>query len=133
MPLPRQWTPRGLRPWLVDMHDRHSEAFEQGAEQELPGREALVDSTVQLAPLTLIDGAWIMGFTDYEHASSEIGHSLFDTYWDELGNGEVDLNHPLIYREVLTEMGVDLPPTAARAFAEWEASGTPPSNCRCTG
>ncbi|MET9432229.1 MULTISPECIES: iron-containing redox enzyme family protein [unclassified Streptomyces] len=120
MPLPQRWTPRGLRPWLVDMHDRHSEAFEQGTEEELPSREALVDSTVQLAPLTLIDGAWIMGFTDYEHASSEIGHSLFDTYWDELGNGEADLNHPLIYREVLTEMGFDLPPTSARAFAEWE-------------
>ncbi|WP_432115058.1 iron-containing redox enzyme family protein [Streptomyces sp. S1] len=120
MPLPQRWTPRGLRPWLVDMHDRHSEAFEQGTAQELPSREALVDSTVQLAPLTLIDGAWIMGFTDYEHASSEIGHSLFDTYWDELGNGEADLNHPLIYREVLAEMGADLPPTADRAFAEWE-------------
>ncbi|MTE19476.1 iron-containing redox enzyme family protein [Streptomyces sp. TRM43335] len=118
--LPARWTTRGLRPWLVDMHDRHNEAFEQGAEQELPSREALVDSTVQLAPLTLIDGAWIQGFTDYEHASSEIGHSLFDTYWDELGNGEARLNHPLIYREVLQEMGVDVPPTASRAFAEWE-------------
>lgn len=120
MPLPQRWTPRGLRPWLVDMHDRHSEAFEQGAEQELPSREELVDSTVQLAPLTLIDGAWIMGYTDYEHASSEVAHSLFDTYWDELGNGEAVLNHPLIYREVLTEMGVDLPPTSSRAFAEWD-------------
>ncbi|SEM34862.1 iron-containing redox enzyme family protein [Streptacidiphilus jiangxiensis] len=119
-PLPARWTPRGLRPWLVEMHDRHSEAFEQGSGQELPSREALVDSTVQLAPLTLIDGAWLKGFTDYAHASSEVGHSLFDTYWDELGNGEARLNHPLIYREVLHEMGVDLPPTASRAFAEWE-------------
>jgi Iron-containing redox enzyme len=118
-PLPEQWSPRGLRPWLIDMHDRHSEEFEEGAEQELPAREALIESTVQLAPLTLIDGAWIQGFTDYEHASSEIGHSLFDTYWDELGNGEPHLNHPLIYREVLHEMGVELPPTASRDFAQW--------------
>ncbi|NGO77802.1 iron-containing redox enzyme family protein [Streptomyces sp. YC504] len=120
MALPEQWTPQGLRPWLVDMHDQHSEAFEQGAEQELPSRDELIDSTVQLAPLTLIDGAWIKGFTDYEHASSEIGHSLFDTYWDELGNGQADLNHPLIYREVLIEMGFDLPPTASRAFAAYD-------------
>ena len=118
--LPVHWTARGLRPWLVDMHDQHNEAFEQDAQQELPSRETLIDSTVQLAPLTLIDGAWIKGFTDYEHASSEIGHSLFDTYWDELGNGEAQLNHPLIYREVLQQMGVELPPTASRAFAEWE-------------
>ncbi|WP_231626684.1 iron-containing redox enzyme family protein [Streptomyces apocyni] len=120
MALPEQWTPQGLRPWLVDMHDKHSEAYEQSADQELPSREELIDSTVQLAPLTLIDGAWIKGFTDYEHASSEIGHSLFDTYWDELGNGKAELNHPLIYREVLLEMGHDLPPTGSREFAEWE-------------
>ncbi|MET7718488.1 iron-containing redox enzyme family protein [Streptomyces sp. NPDC005407] len=118
-PLPEQWIPQGLRPWLVEMHDRHSEEFDQGGAQELPTREALIESTVQLAPLTLIDGAWIQGFTDYEHASSDIGHSLFDTYWDELGNGEAHLNHPLIYREVLQEMNVELPPTASREFAEW--------------
>ncbi|MEK8142209.1 iron-containing redox enzyme family protein [Streptomyces sp. M10(2022)] len=44
---------------------------------------------------------------------------LFETYWDELGNGEPPLNHPLIYRDVLKEMGVELPPTASAAFAQW--------------
>lgn len=85
----------------------------------MPSREALVDSTVQLAPLTLIDGAWLRGFTDYAAADSEIGHFLFETYWDELGDGRPQLNHPLIYREVLDEMDVRLPPTGSRAFAEW--------------
>ncbi|MEU9117759.1 iron-containing redox enzyme family protein [Streptomyces sp. NPDC048483] len=120
MPLPARWTPRGLRGWLAEMHDRHSEEFERDGTQDLPERAALVDATVQQAPLTLIDGAWIQGFTDYAHASSQTGHSLFDTYWDELGNGEAHLNHPLIYREVLDEMDVDLPPTASREFAQWE-------------
>lgn len=120
MPLPEHWTSRGLRGWLVEMHDRHSEEFERSSADELPTREALVDATVQQAPLTLIDGAWIAGFTDYAHASSQIGHSLFDTYWDELGNGLAHLNHPLIYREVLDEMGVHLPPTASREFARWD-------------
>ncbi|MCE0446282.1 hypothetical protein LT493_20645 [Streptomyces tricolor] len=40
----------------------------------LPSREAVIDDTVQTAPLTLIDGSWLQGFTDYEQASSEIGH-----------------------------------------------------------
>ncbi|MEV0224559.1 iron-containing redox enzyme family protein [Streptomyces sp. NPDC050704] len=118
--LPEQWTPDGLRPWLAEQHDRHSEEFESSADVPLPSREALVDSTVQLAPLTLIDGSWLRGFTDYEHASSQIGFSLFETYWDELGNGEQRLNHPLIYREVLAQMGVHLPPTGTAEFARWE-------------
>jgi hypothetical protein len=85
----------------------------------MPSRQALIDSTVQLAPLTLIDGAWLQGFTDYEHVSSEHGHFLLSTYWDELGNGSLSLNHPRLYREVLAEMGVTLPATASREFARW--------------
>jgi hypothetical protein len=117
--LPRQWGPEGLRPWLADQHDQHSKDFEATSDTPMPSRAALIDSTVQLAPLTLIDGAWLQGFTDYEHVSTEQGHFLFETYWDELGNGEPRLNHPRIYRAVLAEMDVHLPPTASREFAEW--------------
>ncbi len=117
--LPDTWGPEGLRPWLVEQHDAHGRDFEASSDLPMPSREALIDSTVQLAPLTLIDGAWLQGFTDYEHASSEHGNFLFETYWDELGNGEPRLNHPLIYRQVLAEMDVRLPPTASREFADW--------------
>lgn len=115
--LPAVWEPGSLRPWLLEQHDKHGRDFQSTAEGPVPSREALVDSTVQLAPLTLIDGGWLQGFTDYEHASSELGHFLFETYWDELGNGIPRLNHPLIYRQVLAEMGVRLPPTGSAQFA----------------
>jgi hypothetical protein len=117
--LPRHWSPEGLRPWLAEQHDRHDLEFQEGAQTRLPSRDELIRSTVQLAPLTLIDGAWLQGFTDYEHASSETGYFLFETYWDELGNGETHLNHPLIYREVLAEMSIELPATASPEFAGW--------------
>ncbi|WP_324798817.1 iron-containing redox enzyme family protein [Streptomyces cyaneofuscatus] len=119
MRLPERWGHEGLRPWLQAQHDQHGAEFEENAAVPLPSKEAVVDDTVQTAPLTLIDGSWLQGFTDYEQASSAIGHSLFETYWDELGNGEPHLNHPLIYRDVLREMGVELPPTASAAFAQW--------------
>ena len=122
--LPRRWSQEGLRPWLAEQHDRHDVAFRAESEAPVPSREALIDATVQLAPLTLIDGGWLRGFTDYEYASSESGYFLFETYWDELGNGEAPLNHPLIYREVLAEMGVSLPPTGSREFAEWSGFRT---------
>ncbi|MFF3094629.1 iron-containing redox enzyme family protein [Streptomyces cyaneofuscatus] len=119
MQLPERWGHEGLRPWLQAQHDQHGAEFEENAAVPLPSKEVVVDDTVQTAPLTLIDGSWLQGFTDYEQASSAIGHSLFETYWDELGNGEPHLNHPLIYRDVLKEMGVELPPTASAAFAQW--------------
>ncbi|MFG2378338.1 iron-containing redox enzyme family protein [Streptomyces sp. NPDC048504] len=119
VPLPARWTTEGLRPWLLAQHDRHGAYFEESVNVPLPSREAVVDDAVQTAPLTLIDGSWLQGFTDYELASSDIGHSLFATYWDELGNGDTNLNHPLIYRQVLKEMAVQLPPTDSPEFARW--------------
>ena len=113
--VPHRWDSRGLRPWLLEQHDRHAVEFE--STDGLPERDALIDSTVQLAPLTLIDGAWLQGFCDHTHASSDVGHFLFETYWDELGNGVPRLNHPLIYRKVLAEMGVTLAPTGSPDFA----------------
>jgi hypothetical protein len=86
-------------------------------EEALPDRDAVIDSALQLAPLTLIDGSWLQGFTDLHLASSRIGAPLFQTYWDELGNGQLALNHPKIYRDNLADMGVTLPPTASYEFA----------------
>ncbi|MEU3899443.1 iron-containing redox enzyme family protein [Streptomyces sp. NPDC045251] len=119
MPLPESWPADGLRPWLTGQHDRHAAEFERTSDAALPSREQLIESTLQLAPLTMIDGAWLQGFSDYDLASSHIGHSLFETYWDELGNGHRRLNHPLIYRELLADMGVELPPTGSAEFARW--------------
>ncbi|WP_432056811.1 iron-containing redox enzyme family protein [Streptomyces sp. bgisy022] len=120
-PLPATPPPDGLRPWLLDQHDLHDSAYQDGTDVPLPDRATLVDSTLQLAPLTLIDGAWLSGHTDYQLAAAERGHFLFATYWDELGNGETELNHPLIYRAVLREMGIELPPTRSPEFAAWPA------------
>ncbi|HTZ44072.1 MAG TPA: iron-containing redox enzyme family protein [Jatrophihabitans sp.] len=115
--LPATWTRAGLRPWLLDQHDRHDREFGETSGGELPARDDLVDATLQLAPLTLIDGSWLQGFTDVNLASSRVGSRLFETYWDELGNGRLELNHPKIYRDVLRQMGIELPPTASREFA----------------
>jgi hypothetical protein len=117
--LPVEQPVDGLRPWLLDQHDRHDKDFHNGLGDPLPDRDELVDSTLQVAPLTLIDGSWLAGYTDYQLASSERGHFLFEIYWDELGNGDLRLNHPLIYRAVLREMGIDLPPTRSPEFAAW--------------
>jgi hypothetical protein len=117
--LPVEQPVDGLRPWLLDQHDLHDNEFHNGLDDPLPDRDELIDSTLQLAPLTLIDGAWLAGYTDYQLASSERGHFLFETYWDELGNGDLSLNHPLIYRAMLREMGIELPPTRSPEFAVW--------------
>ncbi|MBR7962322.1 iron-containing redox enzyme family protein [Burkholderia vietnamiensis] len=115
--LPASWRAGALRAWLLEQHDRHGLEFEQSDPANLPTREEVIDSTLQLAPLTLIDGSWLQGFSDWRLAASQVGFALFQTYWDELGNGLHALNHPKIYRDGLREMGIELPPTGSRAFA----------------
>ncbi len=116
--LPPRWRPGVLRAWLLDSHDSHADAFSTAHEGNIPDRSAVIEQTIQLAPLTLIDGAWLQGFTEASLASTRVGAPLFETYWDELGNGDWTINHPKIYRDVLAAMDITLPPTGSRAFAE---------------
>lgn len=116
--LPTTWRSGLLRTWLLDAHEAHSNQFEASKDESVPSRQDIIDQTLQLAPLTLIDGAWLQGFTDVAIAGSRWGARLFQTYWDELGNGHRVLNHPKIYRDVLSAMGIEhLAPTGTMAFA----------------
>jgi len=116
--LPAIWPEDGLGLWLTQQHERADHGFRESADSELPTREALTDSSLQLAPLLCIDGAWLQGFTDICLASSTIGFGLFETYWDELGNGRYELNHPRIYRDLLRQMGIELAPTGSWQFCQ---------------
>lgn len=115
--LPVAWPVDGLREWLSQQHERADADFRRTDAIEPPSRESVIESSLQLAPLLCIDGAWLQGFTDTELASSAWGRSLFEIYWDELGNGVYELNHPKIYRDLLRQMGADLPPTGSYEFA----------------
>ncbi|MBV8549530.1 MAG: iron-containing redox enzyme family protein [Alphaproteobacteria bacterium] len=115
--LPPLWQPGLLREWLLDRHDRHAECFEASFDSKPPNREAIIKQALQLAPLTLIDGAWLQGFTDIMLATTNSGARLFRTYWDELGNGNWLRNHPKVYRDLLAAMNKELPPTATLDFA----------------
>ncbi|NOR63977.1 MAG: iron-containing redox enzyme family protein [Rhodobacteraceae bacterium] len=115
--LPTAWAPGITREWLLAKHDKQAVDFVENKSDQRPSRSAVIEETLQLAPLTLIDGAWLQGFTDVSLAATRFGAPLFETYWDELGNGSYDLNHPKIYRDVLAAMDITLAPTGSAEFA----------------
>jgi hypothetical protein len=108
--LPDQWKPGRLQEWLRERHDA-SAGQAPASRPEIPPREDVVANVCALAPLTMIDGAWLAGFTHPSLASSDSGYSLFETFFDELGNGIPELNHPTIYRELMRSICEKLPPT----------------------
>lgn len=97
-PLPAEWQPGTLRRWLRDRHEASNRAHSDAA---LPSKKAVNADVRALAPLTMIDGAWLSGFAHPALASTYSGYGLFETFFDELGNGIPELNHPLIYRELM--------------------------------
>ncbi|WP_207200333.1 iron-containing redox enzyme family protein [Pseudomonas sp. TH03] len=114
-PLPEQWAPGVLQPWLQGQHVASNQSLEQ--DEELPSREDVVADILSLAPLTMIDGAWLAGFAHPAVASTAYGSRLFETLFDELGNGIEAQNHPVIYRHLLKAIHGELPATADPGYA----------------
>ncbi len=82
-------------------------------------REQVIEATVQAAPMILIDGAWVQNAGNASTSHSQVGSKLFHIYVDEVGNGEVKLNHRNVHRELLAQMQVELPEFGTLEFSRW--------------
>jgi len=119
-PIPSaRYDPAVLERWV---HQRHREQVDSyrppGTRPETP-RAEFVEATVQLAPLLLIDGAWLRGTPCPGLIQTTIGRRLFGVLYEETGEGEPSRHHANIYREMLAAMGVEAPPVHAEEFARW--------------
>ena len=113
--LPELWAPGVLRAWVQQQHEASNAALEEAS--DMPSREEVAADILSLAPLTMIDGAWLAGFAHPAVASSVYGCRLFETLYDELGNGIEAQNHPVIYRRLLQAVYGELPDTADPNYA----------------
>ena len=64
-----------------------------------------------VAPTKLVDGAWLYG--TLKHQQDPRMHGLIRTYLEELGNGEPEQNHVVLYKQLLARQDIqdhdDLP------------------------
>ncbi|WP_196160747.1 iron-containing redox enzyme family protein [Reinekea sp. G2M2-21] len=118
-PLPSSWSAGTLVRWLQHRHQLSNQQFDEG--DDVPEKDAVVADILALAPLTMIDGAWLSGFCHPQVATSSFGFRLFETFYDELGNGVERQNHPVIYRQLLNKVYGEFPPTASVEFSEHSA------------
>lgn len=57
-----------------------------------------------VAPTKLVDGAWLYGTLQHQHDPRL--HGLIRTYLEELGDGEPEHNHVLIYKQLLGSLDI---------------------------
>lgn len=72
----------------------------------------------QLAPVKYVDGAWLghINRVTLPYGLLETIRSAWQVLSEELGDGDLKKNHAHIYRELLSSMKVNLPPSYDRDF-----------------
>lgn len=80
-------------------------------------REIMVWFTQQYAAFTMVDGSWVQSIAKAGMSHTDISARLFRIYSDEVGNADIAMNHPNVYRRLLEGEGINMPPTASREFA----------------
>ncbi|KAH0496066.1 hypothetical protein TgHK011_003449 [Trichoderma gracile] len=74
-------------------------------------KEDAIQWLKRLAPLNLIDGAWLCRVHKITtpFVLRDVTKNAWQVFSEELGDGDVEKNHVLIYRDLLREHGVHLP------------------------
>ncbi len=97
---------------------------EMQAYQPLNGKPKFSKNTYrwgieQMAPAILVDGCWLQGL---QHSAikyqQDLSVTLLTTYYDEIGNGINQQNHPLIYQQLLHQQQIALPPISEQTFSK---------------
>lgn len=103
--------------WLDAQHMRQVGSYVKDSDEPAQTREEIIESTIQLAPTTLIDGTWIQRAFNAGMSHTVIASKMFHIYYDEVGNGDTELNHPNVFRELLAQMDVELPEFGTLEFS----------------
>jgi hypothetical protein len=83
-------------------------------------REDVIAEAVHLCPMIFIDGGWLQRWGNTGLVDTRVGALLYKILSDEIGNGDITLNHPNLYRDLMTQMGVELPGHSTQEFAHSE-------------
>lgn len=75
------------------------------------GEEALRAMARAFAPAALTDGHWMHCGGDQLTSALPDRRLLFRLFYDEMGESQLPMNHLIVYRDMLTSMGEQLPPT----------------------
>jgi hypothetical protein len=98
------------------IYETELNAYEDFVSPSTVPREIMVWFIQQYAPFPMVDGSWVQHIARAGMSHTEISAHLFRIYSDEVGNGNIELNHPNVYRKLLNTEGITMPPTDSMAF-----------------
>ncbi|MEE9338512.1 MAG: iron-containing redox enzyme family protein [Methylococcaceae bacterium] len=90
-------------------YQREIEAYQPLQGKPKISKAAYVWGLEQVAPMILIDGCWLQKSLSIQNVNSDIANILFSIYCDELGNGNFDQSHPVIFQQLLDSLLIKVP------------------------
>jgi hypothetical protein len=119
-PIPSErYDPDALERWVHVKHREQVDSYRPLIGAPRISRREFIESTVQLAPLILIDGGWLQGIASPALIHRTVGCMLFHVFYEEAGEGNPAQHHANIYRDLLTAMGEAAPPVDTKEFVNW--------------
>ncbi|MCX8049008.1 MAG: iron-containing redox enzyme family protein [Methylohalobius sp.] len=112
---PFPYSPTAFRRWIEETYACQNQP---DAEVRLPSLplNALRFGIEQLAPAILVDGGWLAKSLLLKRRYPEVGSRLWQIFCDEVGTGYPAQNHANVYRQLLDQAGISLPPFDSEAF-----------------
>ncbi len=108
------WSPERFREYLDRCHRRAQ--GEDASPWPWLSAGACRWGIEQLAPAVLVDGCWLQQSARLARMLPEVGHPLRRIYREELGDGVTARHHGNLYRRLLDQAGIDLPPFTSHRF-----------------
>ncbi len=105
-----------LRARIDAIHDRAVAAYRPFVPPPRLSREEYRWLLIRLAPLVLVDGAWLQKAAWLEGSHAQVAARLRAIYLDEIGGGDPEQNHANIFRRLLDGEGIRLPEVTSAEF-----------------
>lgn len=119
-PIPSHcYDPAALERWVYKKHREQVDSYRPPNQRPPVSKDAFIETSVQLAPLILIDGGWLQGIASPALIHTTFGRMLFHVLVEELGEGNAKEHHANVYRDLLAAMGAKVPPVETWEFARW--------------
>ncbi|MFW5443833.1 MAG: iron-containing redox enzyme family protein [Methylococcaceae bacterium] len=114
----KQYSHQQLDTYIENSYQREINAYQPLRGKPKISREAYVWGLEQIAPMILIDGCWLQQSQVIQNVFPQVSEILFSIYCDEIGNGQLDKNHPYIFQQLLDSLSVDVPAVYSTEFVK---------------
>lgn len=117
LPKAFHYDPETLDQFLEQTHQEALKPKPRRLKNRALSRKDWIWILTQLSPSVLIDGAWLSGVPNAISLMQPWHLKLLRIHEDELGRGDPQKNHPLVYRRLLESLDVDVAEVSDLGFA----------------